>query len=116
MFERMRVIAGFELAESQERPSGSGLVFEFDEFRESAAGVFVLVAVISDGAEKPPAFGPVGLQLESLAVESGCFCKPVRFSSGGGFGRQFVECCRSGRKRKKHRTCDTAPQKHHLRL
>jgi hypothetical protein len=67
--QRALILAGFELAEAEKSPSGRRFIFQLDELREGAGAGLILIDIVSERAQEPPAFFPRGLELEGLLIK-----------------------------------------------
>src|ERR1022692_1528110 len=115
VFQRVRVVSGFGLAQAQERPSRRGLGFELDEFSKGLPPALVLIAVIIQRAQVPPALRPRGLRLQRFFVELDGLRNSVGLSRGVGLRRQSLkgDCTRAGRSHRNYRGHEYSGQKRH---
>src|SRR5215211_6692453 len=68
VYERVVVARELELADAEHGPRRAGLRLEPRRLREAARRLGEVVAVVEDGREVPPAFGPLRPERERSAV------------------------------------------------
>ncbi len=88
VFEGVLTLACFELAQAQETPSHCNLFVKLDKLGKRMPADLILIAVIAEGTQKPPALRPRGLYLKGLLIQCDGPRNVVGLSRGGGLRSQ----------------------------
>src|SRR5271167_2071289 len=91
MLLRGAVIAGFKFAEAEEAGDTRGVGRELQNFLEGGESFAELVGVVEDGADVPPAFGPIRTERQSAAVKIDGLGFLAGIAGGRGGVRERIE-------------------------